>query len=164
MKKPSKPKMSKKPKVVPRPKTSPKAKAAPKRETVALATVEARLVDGPIPYLEVSVRERVTEDSMVRLFEFVRGELSGCQTKRVLVDLRQGSVSLTISDMLGLAKMVATTFAGVLERLALLLLPQDVLDEKFFEPSVSSRGLPTFVTTDPEEATYWISEKIRPVR
>jgi hypothetical protein len=81
---------------------------------------------------------------MVRLFEFVRGELSGHQTKRVLVDLREGSVALTISDMLGLAKMVATTYAGVLERLALLLRPQDVLDEKFFEPSVSSRGLPTF--------------------
>ena len=60
--------------------------------------------------------------------------------------------------------MVATTFAGVLERFALLLLPQDVLAEKFFEPSVSSRGLPTFVTTDPEEATYWISAKVRPVR
>jgi hypothetical protein len=66
--------------------------------------------------------------------------------------------------MLGLAKLVATAFAGVLERFALLLLPQDVLAEKFFEPSVSSRGLPTFVTTDAEEATYWISAKIRAIR
>lgn len=144
-----------------------KAKAAPKpkrKPPAVVATVGARLVDGPIPYLEVSVRERVTEDSMVRLFEFVRGVLPSHQTKRVLVDLRQGSVALTISDMLGLAKMVATTFAGVLQRFALLLRPQDVLDEKFFEPSVSSRGLPTFVTTDAEEAIYWISEKIRAIR
>jgi hypothetical protein len=150
----------------PKTKKTKKSKDAPepKRKPAVLATVEARLVDGPIPYLEVRVRERVTEDTMVRLFEFVRGELSGHQTKRVLVDLREGSVALTISDMLGLAKMVATTFAGVLERLALLLRPQDVLDEKFFEPSVSSRGLPTFVTTDAEEAIYWIAEKIRPIR
>jgi len=131
---------------------------------VALVTVVARLVEGPIPYLEAIVREQVSEESMERVFELVRGEIFRHQAKRVLVDLREGSVSLTISDMLGLAKLVATTFAGVLERFALLLLPQDVLAEKFFEPSVSSRGLPTFVTTDPEEATYWISAKVRPVR
>jgi hypothetical protein len=141
-----------------------KTKAAPKREPVALVTVVARLVEGPIPYLEAIVREQVSEESMERVFELVRGEIFRHQAKRVLVDLREGSVSLTISDMLGLAKLVATTFAGVLERFALLLLPQDVLAEKFFEPSVSSRGLPTFVTTDPEEATYWISAKVRPVR
>jgi hypothetical protein len=122
------------------------------------------LVDGPIPYLEAIVREKVSEETMVRIFELVRVEISRYQAKRVLVDLREGSVSLTISDMLGLAKLVATSFAGVLERFALLLLPQDVLAEKFFEPSVSSRGLPTFVTTDAEEATYWISAKIRSVR
>jgi len=141
-----------------------KTKAAPKREPVAVVTVVARLVEGPIPYLEAIVREQVSEESMERVFELVRGEIFRHQAKRVLVDLREGSVSLTISDMLGLAKLVATTFAGVLERFALLLLPQDVLAEKFFEPSVSSRGLPTFVTTDPEEATYWISAKVRPVR
>jgi hypothetical protein len=142
------------------------SKASPKtgRKSPVVATVVARLVEGPIPYLETVVRERVTEETMVSLFESVRGEISRCQAKRVLVDLREGSVALTISDMLGLAKMVAATFAGVLERFALLLRPQDVLSEKFFEPSVSNRGLPTFVTTDPEEATYWISAKIRPAR
>jgi hypothetical protein len=161
MKKTPKPKQSKQ---SPKSKAAPKPTPSPKRKPVAAVTVVARLVDGPIPYLEVSVRERVTEDTMVRLFEFVQAEIAGSPTKRVLVDLREGSVALTISDMLGLAKMVATTYAGVLERLALLLRPQDVLDEKFFEPSVSSRGLPTFVTTDAEEAIYWISEKIRPIR
>jgi hypothetical protein len=105
----------------------------------------------------------VTEESMVRLFERVSGEIALHRAKRVLVDVRGGSVALTISDMLGLAKMVASTFAGVLERFALLLRPEDVGAEKFFEPSVSNRGLPTFVTTDPEEATYWIAAKIRQV-
>jgi hypothetical protein len=126
------------------------------------AKVQAGLVDGSISYLEVTIREQVTEDSMVRLFESVRGEISRSQVKRVLVDLREGSVVLTISDLHGLAKMVATTFAGVLERFALVLRPQDVLAEKFFEPSVSNRGLPTFVTTDPAEAADWIAAKLRP--
>jgi hypothetical protein len=149
------------------PKTSPKSAPKPKRKRAAPAavpTVVARLVEGPIPYLEAIVRERVTEATMVRLFESIRCEVSRHQAKRVLVDLREGSVALTISDMLGLAKLVATTFARVLERLALLLRPQDVLAEKFFEPSVSNRGLPTFVTTDPQEAIYWITAKIRPSR
>jgi hypothetical protein len=139
-------------------------KSAPKRKQPAVATVVARLVEGTIPYLEVIVREQVTEASMVHLFERVSGEIALHQAKRVLVDLREGSVALTISDMLGLAKMVATAFAGVLERFALLMRPQDVLSEKFFEPSVSNRGLPTFVTSDPEEATYWIAAKLGPVR
>jgi hypothetical protein len=63
--------------------------------------------------------------------------------------------------MLGLAKMVTATFAGVMERFALLLRPQDVLSERFFEPSVNHRGLPTLVTTDSEEAAYWIATKLR---
>jgi hypothetical protein len=145
------------------PKKSP-PKSAPKRKRAAVATVVARLVEGPIPYLEAIVRERVTEASMVRLFERVRGEIARHHAKRVLVDMREGSVALTISDMLGLAKLVAATFAGVLERFAIVVRPQDLMSEKFFEPSVSNRGLPTFVTTDPEEATYWIAAKIRPAR
>lgn len=145
-------------------KSPPKSAPKPKRKRAAVVTVVARLVEGPIPYLEAIVRERVTEASMVRLFERVRGEIARHHAKRVLVDMREGSVALTISDMLGLAKLVATTFAGVLERFAIVVRPQDLMSEKFFEPSVSNRGLPTFVTTDPEEATYWIAAKIRPAR
>ena len=145
-------------------KTSPKAAPKTKRRRAAVATVVARLVEGPIPYLEVTVREPVTEQSMVPVFERVRAEISRHQAKRVLVDLREGSVALTISDMLGLAKLVATTFAGVIERFALVVRPQDLLSDKFFEPSVSNRGLPTFVTTDAEEAAYWIAAKMRPAR
>ncbi len=135
-----------------------KAKPAP------VATVESRLVEGPIPYLEITIRETVTEASMERLFEGACEQILRSHVRRVLVDLREGSVDLTISDLYGLAKMVAKAFAGVLERFALVLRPQDVLAEKFFEPSVNNRGLPTFVTTDPDEAAYWIAAKIRPVR
>ena len=149
----------------PSPKASPsKAAPKPKGRPAEVATVIAKMAESNIPYLEVTIRERVTEDSMVRLFEGVRGEISRHQAKRVLVDLREGSVALTISDLYGLAKMVATTFAGVLERFALILRPQDLLSEKFFEPSVNNRGLPTFVTPDPEEAIYWITAKLRPAR
>ena len=137
------------------------SRVSPKRRRAELATVLARIVEGPIPYLEAIILARVTEDSMVGLFERVRDEISRHQAKRVLVDLRKGSVALTISDMHGMAKLIATTFAGVLERFALLLRPQDVLSERFFEPSVNNLGLPTFVTTDPEEATYWITAKLR---
>jgi hypothetical protein len=144
----------------PSPKASP-AKAPPKRKRAADTTILARMVEGPVPYLEVAVRERVTEASLGGVFEHVRGEVFRYQAKRLLVDVRGGSVALTISDMLGLAKMVTTTFAGVLERFALLLRPQDVLSEKFFEPSVNHRGLPTMVTTDSEEAAYWIAAKLR---
>jgi hypothetical protein len=169
-KKPKKPKAlpkpSPEPKPSPKPKASPKIKASPKTKSkrVVVPTVVMRVVEGPIPYLEAVVREQVSEDTMVHVFEVVRNEIALHQAKRVLVDLREGSVALTISDMLGLAKLVAKTFAGVMERLALLLRPQDVLDEKFFEPSVNSRGLPTFVTTDPAEAAYWIAAKLRQVR
>ena len=141
-----------------------KAKALPRAKQMPLPVVEARLVEGPIPYLEIIVREQVTEESMVALFEFVRGQVGRHQSNRVLVDMREGSVALTISDMLGLAKLVATTFAGVLERFAILVRPQDLLAEKFFEPSVSSRGLPTLATSDAEDAVYWITSKLRQVR
>jgi hypothetical protein len=144
----------------PSPKASP-VKSPPKRKRAANATILARIVEGPVPYLEVTVRERVTEASLGGVFERVRGEIFRYQAKRLLVDVRGGSVALTISDMLGLAKMVTATFAGVLERFALLLRPQDVLSERFFEPSVNNRGLPTLVTTDSEEAAYWIATKLR---
>ncbi len=169
MKKTNKPtrKASPKPKRKPTPAKRKPVAAKPEPAPVATfqAKVQAGTVDGgSIPYLEVTIREQVTEDSMVRLFEQVRGEISSSQVKRILLDLREGSVALSISDLHGLAKMVATTFVGVLERFALVLRPQDVPPEKFFEPSVSNRGLPTFVTVDPAEAADWIAAKLRPAR
>jgi hypothetical protein len=137
-------------------------RAAKKR--AAVARVSANMVEAPVPYLEVRIRERVTEVSMVGVFEQVRDEVLRHQPKRVLVDMREASVVLTISDMNGLAKMVAGVFAGVIEKLTMLMRPQDVLSEKFFEPSVNRRGLPTLVTTDPDEAIYWLMAKLKPAR
>lgn len=141
-------------------KSSP-AKASSKRKREAPATIVVRPVEGSIPYLEVTIGTRVTESSMVSVFERVRDEVFSHQAKRLLVDLREGSFALSISDMYGLAKLVTGSLAGVLERFALLLRPQDVLSERFFEPSVNNRGLPTLVTTDPEEGIYWITTKLR---
>ena len=167
MKKTNKPARKASPKPKRKPTAAKRKPVAAKAEPAPVATFQAKVQAGPvdrgtIPYLEVTIREQVTEDSMVRLFEQVRGEISSSQVKRVLLDLREGSVALSISDLHGLAKMVATTFVGVLERFALVLRPQDVLPEKFFEPSVSNRGLPTFVTVDPAEAVDWIAAKLRP--
>jgi len=91
-----------------------KASPASKGQLAGAATVVARMVEAPIPYLEVAIREHVTEDSLQPLFEHVQGEITRYQANRLLVDLREGSIALTISDMLGLAKLVAATFAGVL--------------------------------------------------
>ncbi len=142
--------------------SKPKRRSRPTRKTAA--KVNVRMVEATVPYLEVSIRAPVTEESMVPLFDRVRGEITRLGAKRVLVDLRESSVALTISDLHGLAKMVAATFAGVLERFALVIRPEDQLSEKFFEPSVNNRGLPTLATTDPDEATYWITTKFRPGR
>ena len=107
-------------------------------------------------YLEISIPMPVTEASMVAVFESVRSELLGSQERRVLVDLRQGQVDLSISDLHDLAKRVAT-LAGSLEGLALVLRPQDLLADKFFEPSVNNRGIPTLATDDADEAVYWLT-------
>jgi hypothetical protein len=121
--------------------------------------VESVVADTSPSYLAVTVRERVTEASVVSVFEAISREIRQHGSERVLVDLRESSVELTISDIFGVAKLTASVFAGVLQRLALLVRPQDLLAEKFFEPSVSSRGVPAFVTSDAAEAKYWISSK-----
>jgi hypothetical protein len=124
-------------------------------------TVESTVVDTLPPYLAVSVQASVTEESAVPVFEAICQEILRDGAHRVLVDLRESSVELSISDMLGIAKMTAAKFSGVLDRLAVLVRPKDLLSEKFFEPSVSSRGVPTFVTSDAAEATYWIASKTK---
>jgi len=123
--------------------------------------VESTVIDTSPPYLALRVRASITEASMVPVFEAICEEIRRNGAHRVLVDLRESSVELSISDMLGIAKMTASNFSGVLERLALLVRPQDLLSEKFFEPSVSSRGVPAFVTSDAAEAKYWIASKTK---
>jgi len=36
------------------------------------------------------------------------------------------------------------------------------LPEKFFEPALTSRGVPTLVTADYAEGVYWLSSRMRP--
>jgi len=142
------------------------AKASPRaaEKPAQVVRVSAKMVETPVSYLEVYIREPVTADSMVGILDCVRTEVLRYRPKRVLVDLLEASVALTISDMNGLAKLVAGSFAGVIDKIALVLRPEDVLAERFFEPSVNSRGLPTLVTTDLEEGIYWLAAKLKTAR
>ena len=134
------------------------AKSPPKSTKV---TVESTVVDTSPPYLAVRVNATITEESAVAVFEAFCQEILRVGPHRVLVDLRESSVELSISGLLGIAKMTASNFSGVLDRLAVLVRPKDLLSEKFFEPSVSSRGVPTLVTSDAADATYWIAAKTK---
>jgi hypothetical protein len=137
------------------------ASAGPAPVETKPLNVESAVAETSPAYLVVKVRERVTEASAVPIFEAISREIRQHGSERVLVDLRDSTVQLTISDIFGVAKLTASTFAGVLERLALLVRPEHLLSEKFFEPSVSSRGIPALVTSDAAEAEYWITSKTK---
>jgi hypothetical protein len=144
-----------------------KKKAPPaslgKAKRRARSSVSTRMIETPFSYLEVRIEGPVTGASVVDVFERVRGEIARhVDTKKVLVDLRQGSIALTISDMHGLAKMVTTSFVGAIDKLAFVMRAQDILPEKFLEPSLTNRGLPTRVTEDLDEAIYWLGSRFKP--
>jgi hypothetical protein len=123
-----------------------------------------RMVETPAPYAEVSIHEPVTEDSIERLFELTRTELLRHSARRVLVDMSDAPMALSISDLNGLTKLVSGNFAGVVERLAVVVRPADVPTEKFFEPAMINRGMPTYVTLDVSDAIDWLTAKFLPVR
>ncbi len=153
-----------------KPKRRRRARGKPARKQLARpaadqpANVLAHTMELPVPFLEVVVRERVTEESMMRVFEQVCAEVRRHSSRRVFVDMRESEVHLTISDMAGLAKLIGGEFAGKVDRLALLIRPQDMLAEKFFEPSVSTRGVPTLTTTDLGDAMHWLTASLLPPR
>ncbi len=126
--------------------------------------LSVRMVETPAPYAEVSIHEPITEDSMERLFEATRAELLRYRPRRVLVDMSDAPMALSISDLNGLTKLVSGTFAGVVERLAVVMRPADVPPEKFFEPAMINRGMPTHVTFDMSDAIDWLTAKLLPVR
>jgi hypothetical protein len=161
-KKPSK-KASKK---VPKKSSKPTVKkaAARKQEQAKPAPVVAQKVETPFAYLELRLLESVTEDSLPRLFAAVKDAILSSGSDKVLVDMRQASIALTISDLLGLVKMTVASFAGVIQCFAMVLRPADILAEKFFEPAVTNRGLPALVTTEYEDAIYWLGKKHSPLR
>ncbi len=150
-------------------KTAPRAKRTGKQrqggkavevKPVPAALLTVRMVEDSIPYAEITIHESITEHSMVRVFESSLRELGHYQAKRVLVDLRDGSVALSISDMNGLVKLIAANFADKVERFAIVLRAADMPSEKFVEPSLSNRGLPTFVTLDYDDAVGWVTAKL----
>jgi hypothetical protein len=126
--------------------------------------VLARSLSEPFPYLEIRVCQQVSEDSLPMVFGMVKDAILHAKPAKVLVDMRGGSVALTISDLLGLVKMVIASFVGVIECFAVVTRPEDLLPEKFFEPAVTSRGLPAYVTTEIEDAMYWLGSRRRPAR
>jgi len=141
-----------------------KAKIAqPKPPVQEGAVVVVELVETPVSYVRLRVSGVLDENSVAGFFARVEA-VKPLQAKRVLVDLRECRVVLSISDMHGLVKLVAGAFVGSMERLALVLHERDILAEKFFEPALTSRGLPTLATTDPDDALDWLSAKLRPGR
>jgi hypothetical protein len=144
-------------------KTPPASARKRAQKRPAVSSVSSRMVETPFSYLEVRITGPVTGDSVVKVFERVRDEVTRhVSIKKVLVDLRQGSIALTISDMHGLAKMVTTNFVGAIDKLAFVMRAQDILPEKFLEPSLTNRGLPTLVTDDLDEAVYWLGTRFKP--
>ena len=123
-----------------------------------------RMIAEPEPYAEVIIHEPVVEASMEDLFESARTDLLRYQPRRVLVDVHDVETRLSISDLNALAKLIAGSFLGLLERLALVLRPQDLPPEKFFEPSMSHRGLPTYVSVDKNDAIDWLTARQWPRR
>jgi hypothetical protein len=129
------------------------------QSSVAFVTV---LAEQPVPHLLLRASGVVDEDSVSSFFERLSPVLAASKAKRILVDLRDCKVVLSISDMHGLVKVAASGFSGIVDRLALVLKEGDILAEKFFEPALTSRGLPTFTTTDYEDALDWLAAKLRP--
>ncbi|MGD0835914.1 MAG: STAS/SEC14 domain-containing protein [Polyangia bacterium] len=120
------------------------------------------LLAGPAAHLLLRLSGRLDGDSVPGVFERVRDEIDSGQAKRVLVDLRECSIALTISDMNDMVKMCAASFAGRVQRVALVLQARDIMTDKFFEPALTWRGVPTFTGDDYDEAVEWLSGKSRP--
>ena len=146
----------------PRPRAKPPRARAARTPAIPIEgpRLSIRMVEAPVPYAEVSIHEPVTEDSIEKLFEQARAGLMLSPPRRVLVDLTDAKLRLSISDLNGLAKLVAGSFAGVVERLAIVLQPVDVPAEKFFEPAMSNRGVPTFVSLERNEAIDWLTAQL----
>jgi len=115
----------------------------------------------PIPHLLLKVTGALDEGSLPLFFERAGQTILDAGQRRILVDLRACSVRLSIADMHGLVKMAAGRFAGLVDRLALVLTPSDILAEKFFEPALTSRGVPTLATTNYDDAVDWLAAKLR---
>jgi hypothetical protein len=136
----------------------------PTQNLRATISVVAEAVDEPFNYLCAKASGSIQESTMLELLDGVRKEVNAHPTRRLLVDLREGEVHLSISDMNSLAKLVLTNFAGVVDKIAIVMRREFILPEKFFEPLLRSRGLPVFVTEDWDEAVYWLGARFSQYR
>lgn len=149
--------MKKKPGVPSRPR--PESEPAPPVPPADSQPVSVRMMDEPAPFAEVMVAESITEDSMERLFQAAAAEILRLGARRVLVDMSNIKVDLSISDLNGLAKLIEGTLGGIVERMAMVLRPADNPAEKFFEPAMSNRGMPTYVALDRNDAVDWLTAR-----
>ena len=137
----------------------PRRTRLPTQKLRAVVTVVAEQVTTPFSYLVIRAAGSILESTMLELLENIRKEVNAHPSRRMLVDLRETEVHLSISDMNGLAKLVLTNFAGVVDKIAIILRREFILAEKFFEPLLRSKGLPVLVTDDQDEAIYWLGAR-----
>lgn len=122
----------------------------------------AAVVSLPVPHLLVRAAGMLDEASLPDFFLRIGSSILDTKARRILLDLRGCTVRLSIADMHGLAKMIAAQFKGLVDRFALVLSEADILPEKFFEPALTSRGVPTLATVELDEATDWLASRLRP--
>ena len=114
--------------------------------------IQANLKDGYL-YVEIS-----GAFDRFRAKEFIRQVFQSAQSQslsRVLVDIRNMEGSIPTMARFEMARFLATEQKAVL-RVAVLKLPEQVPDDKFFENVAGNRGLSAKVTTDLEIALEWL--------
>ncbi len=140
------------------PTAAPAGTSAPAIDVTVVAVAE------PVAHLLLRVSGTLDEGSLSGYFQRLGAVILDAKARRVLLDLRACSVRLSIADMHGLVKMIAGQFAGVVDKLAVVMAPSDILPEKFFEPALTSRGVPTLATASFDDAVDWLAAKLRPGR
>ena len=114
--------------------------------------IQANLKDGYL-YVEISgAFDRFrTKELMRQVFQSAQSQ----SLSRILVDIRNMAGPIPTMARFEMARFLATEQKAVL-RVAVLKLPEQVPDDKFFENVAGNRGIPVKVTTDLEKALDWL--------
>ena len=114
--------------------------------------IQANLKDGYL-YVEISgAFDRFrTKELMRQVFQSAQSQ----SFSRILVDIRNMAGPIPTMARFEMARFLATEQKAVL-RVAVLKLPEQVPDDKFFENVAGNRGIPVKVTTDLEKALDWL--------
>jgi len=104
-------------------------------------------------FVEISgVFDRVKAKELMRqVFQSTQSQ----SLSRILVDIRNMAGPIPTMARFEMARFLATEQKAVL-RVAVLKLPEQVPDDKFFENVAGNRGIPVKVTTDLEKALDWL--------